>query len=181
MSGTRHEYVRDLSGVSQHVPAMGSSDGQMDSDKLLQYLIEQSAENTGSPYYFTVEYVGIYTHKTDYTLDGIMFLAGATAFVVSFIPVVREITWVSMGLNVLAGIDLIISGADLIKKASGPLSDKDYHQYHVTLQFTDVVQFNGEIFRTLYTVDAYYLWDDRSMTNPSWYLQKAVQTTFPLD
>ena len=169
--------MRDIAAISQYVPVVGSSDGKMDSDGLLQYLKEQGAGNTGDTYRYTVQYVGIYTKTTDYTADFASLLIGAGFYAASFIPFVREVTWVSIAMQVHSGVGILVSGVDLYHKSSNTLPDKDYHQYRVKLSYYEDTQYNGRTYRTAYNYEVYYLWNDTSYSNPYWHVQKGVNNS----
>ena len=176
-AGTRREYVRDIAAISHYVPVVGSSDGKMDSDGLLQHLKEQGAGNTGDTYRYTVQYVGVYSKTTDYTADYARLAIAGGVLVASFIPCVREVAWVSIAMQAHSVVEFFASGVDLYHKSSDSLPDKDYHQYRVTLSYYEDTQYNGRTYRTVYDYEVYYLWNDASYSNPYWHMQKGVNNS----
>ena len=148
----------------------GSSDGNEKSDELLQFVSNQYVSRINSTLFIDVEYLGTYTHTNDSTIDNIFALAGGASLLL-LIPAVREFTIVS-NIITIAGYASSAYGLLGLVPAEN-LAEKDYHQYKVTMSWTEKTSLTGYphvFYLTEYHVEMLFLWDDTKHAYQTWYL-----------
>jgi hypothetical protein len=50
-----------------------------------------------------------------------------------------------------------------------PLGNRDYEYYKVNVKYIDEVHWDGNVTRTNYNYDVYYIWNDDRKTAPYWH------------
>ena len=155
---------------------IASSDGQEDSDMLLEHVLDCMIPSHGYAATARVEYLGVYSKQANIVMDVGMSLAGkiaakalATASIGGPPAVILYI--ISEAASVYGDIALL---NDIGDEMDG-LANKDYDQYKVIVSWTQadsVEGFPGAIRRSHYYAEIICLWNDTRRNNEFWYVQQ---------
>ena len=151
-------------------PISGQSDGKGESDVLLEYIVSQQPSVPNTTVFVNVEYVGIYTHTTD-SLGTFLTILGGVCLL-TYVPFVKDTAWLCALCSNVGNVCTACGILSLL--ASDDLLEKDYHQYKVTMSWTQTTMPYSNVYvLTEYYVEIWFLRDDTSYTNPQWYLQSS--------
>ena len=147
------------------------SDGKEQSDALLQHVLDYYIPSCGYGAKVSVSYMGTYSHTSTVGLDIAVSAVGKI--------VTLGMSYVSSGglftvLQFVSGAVSVYGDISLINSALDPLVAKDYHQYMVTVSWTQIDKLNfppGAVRYSEYSAEMIFLWVDNRHGSEYWYTQ----------